>query len=271
MKLNLPDYHIHTRRCGHAAGAPGAYVAAARAAGLKEIGFADHIPMYWLPEAERDPGLAMREEELAEYVAEVARLREENPDLTIRLGIEADFLPGQTEKLAAVLSKFPFDYVIGSVHYIDGWGFDHPDKLAGYGMRDIREIYNDYFLLLQEAARSGLFDIVAHPDLVKKFGYRPEGDLRPWYEETAAVFAAGGVCVEVNTAGLRAPVGEIYPALDFLKACRERNVPATAGSDAHAPAQVGYAWEQALEWLQAAGYREAAVFEKRRRRLVLLE
>lgn len=271
LKLNLADYHIHTRRCGHATGAPGAYVAAARAAGLREIGFADHIPLYWLPEAERDPGLAMREEELAEYVAEVARLREENPDLTIRLGIEADFVPGQTEKLAAALLKFPFDYVIGAVHYIDGWGFDHPDKLAGYGVRDIRAIYNDYFGLLQEAARSGLFDILAHPDLVKKFGYRPEGDLRPWYEETAAVFAACGVCVEVNTAGLRAPAGEIYPALDFLKACREHNVPATAGSDAHAPAQVGYAWEQALEWLQAAGYREAAVFEKRRRRPVLLK
>ncbi len=271
MKFTLPDYHIHTWRCGHAAGTPDAYVAAARAAGLSEIGFADHIPIYWLPEAERDPSLAMEEEELAEYVAEVVRLREENPDLTIRLGIEADFIPGRTVELAAVLFSAPFDYVIGSVHYIDGWAFDHPAHLTGYAQRDIRAIYADYFRLLQEAARSGLFDILAHPDLVKKFGYRPEDDLRPWYAETAAVFAACGVCVEVNTAGLRAPAGEIYPALDFLKVCREYGVPVTAGSDAHAPGQVGYAWEQALEWLRAAGYREVAVFEKRRRRTLPLD
>lgn len=268
MEFNLPDYHIHTRRCGHATGGLREYIAVARAAGFAEIGFADHIPLYWLPEAERDPGLAMREGELGDYVAEVCRLREENPDLVIRLGIEADFIPGQTEKLAAVLSAYPFDYVIGSVHYLGGWGFDHPDQLAGYLVRDINGIYRDYFCLLQEAACSGLFDIMAHPDLVKKFGYRLESDLRPWYEETAAVFAREGVCVEVNTAGLRAPAAEIYPALDFLKTCRALGVAATAGSDAHSPGQVGYAWEEVRKWLQAAGYREVAVFEKRHRKLL---
>lgn len=270
MRAPLPDYHIHTRRCGHAAGEAAGYAAAAREAGLKEIGIADHIPMYWLPEKERDPSLAMPAEELPAYVEEVLALQGKLPGLTVRLGIEADYIPGKTEELAALLARYPFDYVIGSVHYIGGWGFDHPAKVAGFAGRDLLGIYADYFSLLREAAGSGLFDVLAHPDLVKKFGHRPAADLRPFYEETAAAFARAGVCVEVNTAGLRVPAAEIYPALEFLQACHRFGVPATVGSDAHAPAQVGFGGEEARRWLLAAGYREVAVFEKRARRLVPL-
>ncbi len=266
----LPDYHLHTWRCGHAAGKMAEYVEAARAAGISEIGFADHVPMYWLPAEKRNPTLAMKEEDLPVYVAEVEKLRKENPDLVIRLGIEADYIPGGEEVLARLLSTYPFDYVLGSIHYIDGWEFDHPAEVEGYSHRDIDDVYDRYFALLQEAARSGLFDIMAHPDLVKKFGYRSRANPAPWYEQTARVLAGCGVCVEVNTAGLRAPAGEIYPAVDFLKACRKHGVPATAGSDAHSPAQVGYAREEARKLLLAAGYREAAIFQGRRLSLVPL-
>jgi histidinol-phosphatase (PHP family) len=263
----LPDYHIHTWRCGHATGELNEYVEAARINGLKEIGFADHIPLYWLPEAARDPGLAMKEEDLKSYIEEVKRLQRNNPDLTVRLGIEADYIPGKAEKLADLLSAYPFDYLIGSVHYLNGWGFDHPDRRNEYSFREIKEVYASYFSLLQDAACSGIFDIIAHPDLVKKFGYRPKIDPSLWYEQTARVFARCGVCVEVNTAGLRAPAAEIYPALDFLRACRKYNVPVTTGSDAHSPAQVGYGWKEVRQWLQAAGYREVAFFCQRSSKL----
>jgi len=260
----LPDYHMHTWRCGHATGEMEEYVQAARSLGLKEIGFTDHFPMYWLPEAQRDRSLAMAEDELVSYLREVRALQEKTPDLVIRLGIEADYIAGREEELSKLLSPFDFDYIIGSVHCLNGWAFDNPAHLDEYSRRDIDEVYREYFLLLQKAACSGLFNIMAHPDLVKKFGYRPKADPRPWYEETARVFSQAGVCVEINTAGLRWPAGEIYPALDFLKACRKFNVPVTVGSDAHSPTQVGYGRKQACTLLTATGYREVATFQNRK-------
>ncbi|MBE3587798.1 MAG: histidinol-phosphatase HisJ family protein [Thermoanaerobacteraceae bacterium] len=264
----LPDLHIHTARCGHAHGEMAAYVEAARRRGVTHLGFADHIPMYWLPSSRRDPALAMGEDDLPVYVENVLALRRENPDLTISLGIEADYIPGYEDRLRAILSAYPFDYVLGSVHYLDGWGFDHPDQVEEYARRDIDEIYRQYFLAMQEAARSGLFDVMAHPDLIKKFGHRPRMELEDLYDQTARVLAGAGVCVEVNTAGLRKPVREIYPALEFLKCCYHCGVPATPGSDAHHPDQVAFGWAEAKKWLAAAGYRQVALFAKRSRQFV---
>lgn len=266
----LPDYHMHTWRCGHAIGEMEEYVRAARFLGLEEIGFTDHFSMYWLPEAQRDRTLAMAEDEMVTYIREVKSLREKTPDLVIRLGIEADYIAGKEKDLRDLLLPFEFDYIIGSVHYLNGWAFDDPAQLDEYPKRDIDEIYREYFHLLQDAARSGLFDIMAHPDLVKKFGYRCKTDPRPWYEETARTFSQGGVCVEVNTAGLRWPANEIYPSLDFLKACCKYNVPATMGSDAHSPEQVGYGRNKACALLVEAGYREVATFQNRKCTLVPL-
>ncbi len=265
------DYHLHTYRCGHARGAMADYVRVARERGLREIGFADHLPQYFCPPARRLPGLAMTDGQLPEYVAEVLVLREANPDLPIRLGIEADYIPGREAELNAILARYPFDYVLGSVHYLDGWGFDHPDFKHGYRDRDPDQLYRRYFALVQAAARSGLFDSLAHPDLLKKFDYHPRGDLAPLYRETAAVIASAGVCIEVNTAGLRAPVGEIYPHPTFLQFCREFGVPVTLGSDAHAPEQVGSGFAEAMTLLKRAGYREVATFSGRRRGAIPLE
>lgn len=266
----LPDYHCHTRRCGHAAGEMEEYLDAARRKGLKEIGFADHIPMYWLPEEKQDAGLAMEEKELPAYVSQVNKLREENPDITVKLGIEADYIQGREEELKRILSLYPFDYVIGSVHYLNGWGFDNPSQMEEYSRWKIKEAYEAYFLTLQQAAQSGIFDIMAHPDLIKKFNYRLNGDLASWYDKTARVFAHSGVCVELNTAGLAAPAKEIYPALDFLKSCRKHKVPAATGSDAHLPDQVGRGWKEAIEYLKEAGYTEIATFSRRRRTMAPL-
>lgn len=241
------DYHLHTSRCGHARGTMHEYVLAAKARGLAEIGFADHIPIYWLPKEQGDPGLAMSFSELDEYISEVHVLRGEFPDIKIGLGIEADYIPGQEKKLEDFLSRYSFDYVLGAVHYVNGWGFDNPAYLFQYQHWDIDELYSRYFSLLQQAAATGLFDIMAHPDLIKKFGYRPRKNILPLYRETAGIFKKAGVYVEINTAGLRAPVREIYPHPDFLKECMAAGLKFTLGSDAHTPEQVGQDLEQALE------------------------
>lgn len=262
------DYHIHTSRCGHARGEMQEYIDRAREQGLREIGFSDHVPMYWLPREKRDSGLAMDETRFPDYIADVRRLAGNNPDIGVRLGVEVDYIPGCEEEAGGFLSGLPFDYVIGSVHLIGGWAFDSPYQLEEYGRRDIEDIYREYFELICRAAGSGLFNIIAHPDLVKKFGYRPRGDLTGLYRQAARAFAGAGVCVEVNTAGLRWPAGEIYPALEFLKICRMEGVPAVTGSDAHDPNQVGWAFRQARDLLLAAGYGEVARYRGRQRELV---
>lgn len=247
------DYHLHTSRCGHAMGTMQEYVTAARAAGLREIGFADHLPMYWLPPEQRDPGLAMTMEELPGYIAEVQTLREQNPDLIIRLGIEADYIPGREAQLRDLLASYSFDYVLGSVHFIDGWGFDNPAQVEEYNHREIDEIYRDYFDLVQQAALSDLFDVMAHPDLVKKFGFCPAVEPAGLYEATAATFRRAGVLAELNTAGLRVSAREIYPGPLLLAALCRHSVPLVLGSDAHAPQQVGAGLNQASKLVQAKG------------------
>jgi len=261
----LPDYHIHTARCGHAAGRMDEYIAQALALGLKEIGFADHIPMYWLSEGDRDPELAMPECDLGNYVAEVERLRASYSGITIRLGIEVDYIPGHENKARRILERYPFDYVLGSVHYVDGWGFDNPALIHRYENCDLDDLYRKYFRLVQQAAQSGLFDIMAHPDLIKKFGFRPRCDLQELYDETARAFAEAGVCAEVNTAGLRVPVGEIYPAESFLQTCRNNGVPVTTGSDAHLPNQVGHGFDRAFDLLTRVNCDEIVFLNKRKK------
>jgi histidinol-phosphatase (PHP family) len=268
----LPDYHIHTARCGHAVGRMEEYVAQARKVGLTEIGFSDHLYTYWLPEHDRDPELAMAEHELDDYVEDVLRLRRANADLTIRLAIEADFIPGHEAELKRILSRYPWDYVLGSVHFVDGWGLDDSRYIDRYDEWDIDELYESYFGLVAAAAETGYFDSMSHPDLVKKFGYRPapDYDLGTVFERVAEAFKRTGVCVEVNTAGLSRPCAEIYPSLDLLRACQRRGVPATIGSDAHEPGRVGDQLAVAVSHLRAAGYDGVIRFAGRRRERIWL-
>ena len=264
----LNDYHIHTARCGHASGRMEEYVEHACDQGLSEIGFSDHLYMYWQPIPDRDPELAMPEHELDEYVEDVLRLRRANPDLTIRLAIEADYIPNREAELKEILTRYPWDYVLGSVHFIDTWGMDDSRYIATYDDWDIDVLYRRYFDLLMAAAETGLFDSMAHPDLVKKFGHRPSPtfDLDELYAQVAACFRQAGVCVEVNTAGLRKPCAEFYPALPLLRACRRAGVPATLGSDAHQPDHVGLAFDDGVAHLRAADYDRIVTFAARDRK-----
>lgn len=251
--VRLPDYHTHSARCGHASGHPAEYVEAARAKGLLGIGIADHLPL--LPE--RDPELSMSACELGDYVAEVRALKARFPDYVL-LGIEADYRPHTVSEVRSLLEGHPFDYVIGSVHHLGSWGFDDPRQMDEYADRDIDDIWVEYFELVGDAAESGLFTILGHLDLVKKFGYRPTRTLDAELNRLVERVATAGVLVEINTAGLHRPVGEAYPTLDILRRLCAARVAITFGSDAHRPLEVGRDFDHAVALAQAAGYTEFA-------------
>ena len=268
MKV-VPDYHIHTALCGHAAGEMAEYVAAAGRKGLREIGFADHFPLGLLgysPPAK----VTMEPGELEHYVEAVRRLAQSQQQVVVKLGIEADYLPGKEEQLRAILSRYPFDYVIGSIHFLDGWDFTHPAQAAEYKTRDLGALYRRYFALVADACKSGLFDIIGHIDVIKKFGYFPEEDLEPHWQKIAALLKETGICLELNTSGKDAPVGEFYPRRRLLELCFEQGVAVTLSSDAHAPGQVGRFFPAAKALLREVGYREVALFTRRRLSTVLL-
>lgn len=260
----LVDYHTHTTRCGHASGTMEQYVDRAVEAGLAEIGFSDHLHLYFLPLDRRDPTLAMREEELPEYVESVLKLRDRYAgDIEVRLGLEADYFPGREHDLRTILEPYPWDYVYGSVHFLDDWGFDDPRHLDRYGDWDIDKLYAYYFDHVKSAAQSGLFDVMGHLDLVKKFGHRPKKDVRDLYAGVVTELKEAGVAVEVSTAGLRKPVREIYPGPDLLAECARQGVPATMASDAHSPSEVARDLDKAVAALRTAGYDSFVRFNRR--------
>ena len=247
------------------------YVEHAIEAGLTELGFSDHLFMYWLPSDRRDPELGMAEWEHDFYIEDVERCRARYAaDVAIRLSTEADFIPGHERELEAILRRYDWDYVIGSVHFLDDWGFDDARYLAGFERWDIDTLYARYFDVVGCSAESGLFDTIGHADLVKKFGHRPARDQSEAYARLASRFASAGVCVEVNTAGLRKPVGEIYPHPALLRACRAEGVLVTLGSDAHAPAEVAADLAAAVHLLHAAGYETYVQYARRNRTAVRL-
>jgi histidinol-phosphatase (PHP family) len=254
----LADYHMHTPLCRHATGTPAEYVARARELGLAEIGFSDHSPMPAYFDDWR-----MLAEELPQYFDWVAEARASAGDLPVRLGLEVDWLEGGESWVENLTARAPWDYLIGSVHYIGEWNFDNPaqkQRFADYGSE---AAWERYWKLFADAARSRFFEIMGHPDLIKKFGHRPSGDLRRYYEPAVAAVAEAGIAIEINTAGLFKDVQEMYPALDFLTLARSAGIPLTINSDAHAPHEVGRAFPEAVQLARAAGYSELVRFARR--------
>ena len=261
------DYHVHTSMCGHASGTLDEMVEAAIGRGLDEIGIADHMPLYYF----EDPELAMAPGELPLYVERVVDLKKRYRDrITVRLGIEADYHPGTQRLRQATLAEYQWDYVIGSVHILGDWVFDDPRRLEGYKGLDIDQFYIDYLSEVGDLVETGLYNTVGHADLAKKFDVRPSIDLEPHYRELLGKIKGAGMCYEVNTAGLRWPVEEMYPAEAFVRLAAEMGVPVTLGSDAHTPGDVARDFDRALALIRSAGYRELAAFEGGGMRLVPL-
>lgn len=245
----LPDYHTHTARCGHAVGSAADYVEAARSLGLSGIGISDHLPLLHTTDSSVTMGL----DELPAYVAEVQELKARYPGY-VYLGIEADYCRDTIQQVVELLRTYPFDYVIGSVHFLDGWGFDDPSRVGDFDEHDVDEVYRDYYAHLEEAAGWGVFTMLGHFDLVKKFGHRPVGSLELEIERVARQMAHRGVVAEINTSGLRKPVAEIYPSAQILAILCRNGVAVTFGSDAHTPAEVGQDLTAAARAALVAGF-----------------
>jgi histidinol-phosphatase (PHP family) len=275
----LTDYHVHLRPDQDDT-TPDRYFTRENAEryretaterGIDELGVAEHMYRFvqaldvwthpWFRHWAHD--------DLDEYCAFV---REETD---LRLGIEAEFLAGREDRVSNLLDGRDWDYVLGSVHFLRDDAIDlhgEPDWRAWDVWRDGNpdRIWARYFETLGEAARTGMFDILAHPDLVKVFGAgvpHPDGDLRRFYELAMDGIAESDVAIEVSTAGLRKPVGEIYPAAPFLEMCLEAGRPVALSSDAHVPEQLGWDYERAVSLLGDLGVTEVAVLERRHRRL----
>jgi histidinol-phosphatase (PHP family) len=270
----LTDYHLHLRPDERSATAAGYYAAdnaeryrdAASERGIAELGVSEHVYRFTAAlDVWQHP--LWREFAVDELDAYIEFVREETD---LRLGIEADFVPGREDRMATLLESHDFDYVVGSIHFLGDHAIDY-DVYDVWTRGDSPDkVWRTYFTWLGEAARTGMFDILAHPDLVKVWGAerpRPEGDLRRFYELAMDGIAESGIAIEVSTAGLRKPVGELYPATAFLEMCLEAGNPVALSSDAHVPDQVGFGYDRALELLEQLGVRELSVFERRQRRL----
>jgi histidinol-phosphatase (PHP family) len=275
--MQLPaDYHMHTPLCRHATGEPVDYARRAVETGLTEIGFSDHSPM----RQDDFDNWRMIFSQLDEYVEKVRKAQKDFPQLTIRLALEVDYFPNGEDWIRELAALHPWDYFIGSVHYVSGsWAIDDPQKLSEWKNRDSFEVWQIYFERLTKAAESKLFEIIGHADLPKKFGHRPNGDpafagsfgaasCTPLYAKFLDAAKKSGCAIELNTAGLRKDCKEIYPSHEILRLAFQKDVPICFGSDAHKPEEVGMNFAEVISLARETGYKECCRFAKRTRQFI---
>ncbi len=202
--------------------------------------------------------------------AEIDKLRERNPDIKIRSGIELDNDPETSADgrrwVEANWDKL--DFVLGSVHFVEGFPFDHPNYISEYDKHDINDLYRGYYAEIQRTAKSGLVDGIGHLDLICIFNYFPTEDMTGLYEETLDVIKAANVTMEINTAGFRKPIGRQYPDLDLIRRAVAKQIPLTISSDAHAAKDLNLNYDKLELILREVGVTEVAVFEKHKRSMV---
>ena len=270
----LTDYHVHLRLDDSPERFEQTFTAArvdryrdtATERGIAELGVAEHIYRFSaaLEIWEHPFWRRYAFDDLEDYCGFV---REETD---LKLGIEMDFVPGREDRIANVLERCEWDYVVGSIHFLRDLSLDTEDYSIWGAGESPEKVWRRYFETVAESARSGLYDIIGHPDLVKVWGRaapRPDGDLRRYYEPAVEAFAEAGVAVELSTAGWRKPVGEQYPAVPFLEMLVDAGCPIALSSDAHVPDQLGFEYDRALQLLDGVVVREIALFERRQRRM----
>lgn len=254
------DLHNHTILCNHATGSVDEYVEAAIRCNTEYFGFSDHAPMHY------DPQYRMKFEEMQLYEKWVKEAQERyRNEITVLLGYEIDYLPGYMDE---IVLKRPCDYLIGSVHFIDDWGFDNPEFIGRYEGADIDAIYIRYFELIEEMAKSALFDIAGHLDLMKVFKFLPKTDIRLLAKKALQAIKHADMSLEINVSGYRKPIAEAYPSFPLLEEAFELNIPITFGSDAHRPDQVGLFSDQVEELARSVGYSECAFYRNRERQMI---
>ena len=242
------------------------YVLSALSRGVTEIAFTDHVPLYFLPGDDPDPGLAMTQGELPGYVAEVEALREEFAGrIDVLLGIEADYAEGFEDELRRILAPYPWDLVLGSVHRVAGDWVDAPGSGKRHEVEGSTPLWTEYYRLIAKACGSGLFDVMSHFDLPKKFGHHRPAEAVGAEEAAVAAAAKAGVAIEVSSAGIRKTVAEIYPGPALLKKLVSSGVPVVFSSDSHAPAEAGWGQERILAAAREAGATTQLSFHSRTR------
>lgn len=266
------DYHVHTERGPYTVEWLERFIATARERGVEELGISEHGYRFQQTRAlfDNEWTSERRTEDLDEYMRMIMDARKKGH--RVKFGLELDYVPGRDEEMREFIRSYPFDYVIGSIHWLEEFGFDSPLYLPMWDEWGVEKAYTRYFEILTELADARLFDFIGHPDVIKVFGHEPEDRsfLLGWYERLAERFAANDQVIEVSTAGLRKKVGKMYPAPDFLRVCYARKVPIVLNSDAHAPEHVGEDYELAVRYIREVGYTQVATFEKRKRTFVEL-
>lgn len=262
MIKKLADYHVHTSFCNHANGTMKEYVKYAITAGLNEIGFSDHNP---LP-ANFDSHYRMQADDLNIYLKIIQELQNAFPQINIKVGIELDYIEGAKGYLKKFVSHNTFDYIIGSVHYLNFNSSHQIVYLNEVGREKKTKLFRQYFELVERAANSGFFDIVAHFDLPRRFW----GDLdaESIFHATKALesIKRNNLCIEINTSGFRTKsVMEPFPGRYLLELIHELEIPITLGSDSHSPPDVGSYFPEVVSLLKAIGFREVISFTNRRR------
>jgi len=249
------DYHIHTLFSDGKKDLSD-YVDRAVKRKIDEIGFSDHIHF-------KKTNWSMDFADLPNYVNRISALKRTSK-ISIKMGLEVEFVPSKMDKLMQMINEFDFDYLVGSVHLIGDWSIDDEKQIHEWRKRDVDQVYQQYFTLVQNMAKSRLFDIAGHLDLVKKFDFRPKKDITDLLLETVETISENKMCIEVNTGGLRGTrCHEIYPSERLLRMCFDHGLPVTIGSDAHAPEEVGADFDKASDLVKEIGYSEIVRFARR--------
>jgi len=254
------DLHNHTPLCNHAQGSMDEYINAAIKKNIQIFGFSDHAPMDF------DPKYRMSFAQMKQYETDVLHVKQKYADkLTITLGYEVDYLEGHMDKRVLDANV---DYLIGSVHFIEEWGFDNPEFIGRYENADINEIWQKYFDAVEAMAKTKLFDIVGHLDLIKVFKFMPTKSIVKIAKNALKAIKNADMVLEINAAGYRKPIGEAYPSKELLQEAYKLNIPITFSSDAHKPEQVAIFDKEVTQLAKDVGYTECAYFIKRERKIL---
>jgi histidinol-phosphatase (PHP family) len=258
---------VHTRWSDGVATVAEVFEAASRL-GLEEVGISDHFVVY--PDGS-DIEWSMPTGRLNEYVDEVLAADRGSGPTRIRLGLEVDYLPDTIEATRNLLRPYPFDYLIGSVHFIDGFPIDdHRKHWDALTPEQATDTWRAYYARLREMAESGVFDFVGHFDLPKKFGHKPGADLTAEVEAALDAIASADMAMEINTSGWSLPAAEAYPAPWILRAARSREIPVLVTADAHTPKYLVRGFDLAHRLAADTGHGSLARYARRRRRAVPL-
>lgn len=271
MEKQKFDLHTHHNRCGHAEGGIRDYIEAALDKGLKIIGISDHTPYFSSEEDQPFPRIAMAKSQFEEYVKEVIQFKEHyRGKIEVLLGIESDFFPESVENYRTYFERYPFDYVIGSVHHVDGVSIFKKDRWEGLSEQQKVKTKETYYSLIERSARSGMFDILGHIDAMKGFYPSFSSIQTKAIEHTLKVIGENDVAIEINTSGKTKYVGGWYPSDDILELALHYGVKVTFGSDAHVPDRVGDEFELVQKRLKEIGFNEWVYFRNRKRMSISL-